>query len=77
MYDFLATIQPKFKDDPTLGPYNHGFLLGSTSDISFETQGVLDERLEMCKKAVKVTVDINEMRKDATKVVSFSLGNFT
>lgn len=50
VYDFLATIQPKFKDDPTLGPYNHGFLLGSTSDISFETQGILDERLEIVQE---------------------------
>ncbi|WP_002204451.1 hypothetical protein [Bacillus cereus] len=51
VYDFLATIQPKFKDDPTLGPYNHGFLLGSTSDISFETQGILDERLEIVQES--------------------------
>ncbi|KAA0761298.1 cell wall-binding repeat-containing protein [Bacillus sp. SH5-2] len=51
VYDFLATIQPKFKDDPTLGPYNHSFLLGSTSDISFETQGILDERLEIVQES--------------------------
>ncbi|MCP1162047.1 MULTISPECIES: cell wall-binding repeat-containing protein [Bacillus] len=51
VYDFLASIQPKFKDDPTLGPYNHGFLLGGTSDISFETQGVLDERLEIVQES--------------------------
>ncbi|PGB03007.1 cell wall-binding repeat-containing protein [Bacillus toyonensis] len=51
VYDFLASIQPKFKDDPTLGPYNHGFLLGSTSDISFETQGILDERLEIVQES--------------------------
>ena len=51
VHDFLASIQPKFKDDPTLGPYNHGFLLGSTSDISFETQGILDERLEIVQES--------------------------
>ncbi|MGG0205811.1 cell wall-binding repeat-containing protein [Bacillus mycoides] len=51
VYDFLATIQPKFKDDPTLGPYNHGFLLGSSSDVSFETQGILDERLELVQES--------------------------
>lgn len=51
VYDFLASIQPKFKDDPTLGPYNHGFLLGSTSDISFEAQGILDERLEIVQES--------------------------
>nr|WP_275900216.1 cell wall-binding repeat-containing protein [Bacillus wiedmannii] len=51
VYEFLASIQPKFKDDPTLGPYNHGFLLGSTSDISFETQGILDERLEIVQES--------------------------
>ncbi|EOA3903951.1 cell wall-binding repeat-containing protein [Bacillus cytotoxicus] len=50
VYDLLAIIQPKFKDDPTLGPYNHGFLLGSTIDISFETQGILDEKLEIVQE---------------------------
>ncbi|PFK46375.1 ArsR family transcriptional regulator [Bacillus cereus] len=50
VYDLLATIQPKFKDDPTLGPYNHGFLLGDTKSISFETQGILDERLEIVQE---------------------------
>lgn len=50
VYDLLATIQPKFKDDPTLGPYNHGFVLGSTENISFETQGILDERLEIVQE---------------------------
>ncbi|WP_373605240.1 MULTISPECIES: cell wall-binding repeat-containing protein [Bacillus] len=50
VYDLLATIQPKFKDDPTLGPYNHGFLLGNTENISFETQGILDERLEIVQE---------------------------
>ncbi|MGI2774163.1 cell wall-binding repeat-containing protein [Bacillus cytotoxicus] len=53
VYDLLATIQPKFKDDPTLGPYNHGFLLGSTTDISFETQGILDEKLEIVQESGK------------------------
>ena len=50
VYDLLATIQPKFKDDPTLGPYNHGFLLGNTENISFETQGILDEKLEIVQE---------------------------
>ena len=31
--------------------YNHGFLLGNTSDISFETQGILDERLEIVQES--------------------------
>ncbi|MEH7455787.1 cell wall-binding repeat-containing protein [Bacillus sp. JJ1127] len=50
VYDLLATIQPKFKDDPTLGPYNHGFVLGNTENISFETQGILDEKLEIVQE---------------------------
>ena len=50
VYDLLATIKPEFKDDPTLGPYNHGFLLGNTENISFETQGILDEKLEIVQK---------------------------
>ncbi len=50
VYDLLAMIKPKFKDDPTLGPYNHGFLLGNIENISFDTQGILDERLEIVQE---------------------------
>ncbi|OAH52905.1 ArsR family transcriptional regulator [Domibacillus aminovorans] len=47
VYNFLATIKPTFQDDPTQGPYNHGFIIGSQEAISFETQGIIDEKLEI------------------------------
>ncbi|TYR81367.1 cell wall-binding repeat-containing protein [Priestia megaterium] len=47
VYKFLANIKPTFKDDPTTGPYNHGFIIGSQQSISFESQGILDEKLEI------------------------------
>ncbi|MCP3763395.1 cell wall-binding repeat-containing protein [Domibacillus sp. A3M-37] len=47
VYDFLATIKPTFEEDPTQGPYNHGFIVGGQDSISFETQGILDDKLEI------------------------------
>ncbi|WP_108672433.1 cell wall-binding repeat-containing protein [Peribacillus acanthi] len=49
-YQFLSTIKPTFKDDPTAGPYNHGFIIGKQDDISFSVQGILDDRLEIVQK---------------------------
>ncbi|AJS61446.1 ArsR family transcriptional regulator [Paenibacillus sp. IHBB 10380] len=46
-YDFFATIKPMFKDNPTVGPYNHAFLLGNLNNIPFKTQGIIDEQLEI------------------------------
>lgn len=47
LYQFLATIKPTFTDDPTQGSYNHGFILGTLNDVSYQTQGILDEKLEI------------------------------
>ncbi|MEC1261622.1 cell wall-binding repeat-containing protein [Bacillus swezeyi] len=47
MYSFLAGIEPSFKNHPQDGPYNHGFILGTEDDISFQTQGILDDILEI------------------------------
>lgn len=47
MYEFLATIKPTFKKEPSKGPYNHGFLIGSEATISYQTQGILDDKLEI------------------------------
>jgi len=47
MYEFLATIKPTFKKEPSNGPYNHGFLIGSEATISYQTQGILDDKLEI------------------------------
>ncbi|MED4452642.1 cell wall-binding repeat-containing protein [Metabacillus fastidiosus] len=49
-YDFLAAIKPTFKEDPTTGPYNHSFIIGDTDSISFKTQGIIDEKLEIVQE---------------------------
>ncbi|WP_408008995.1 cell wall-binding repeat-containing protein [Pseudalkalibacillus sp. A8] len=46
-YDFFKDIKPTFKDDPTNGPYNHAFLLGSQDAVSYKIQGIIDEKLEI------------------------------
>ncbi|MGG2091951.1 cell wall-binding repeat-containing protein [Bacillus sp. S13(2024)] len=47
IYDFLGSIKPMYKESPTEGPYNHAFLLGTEKEISFKTQGILDDQLEI------------------------------
>ncbi|EGL84304.1 putative lipoprotein [Caldalkalibacillus thermarum TA2.A1] len=47
VYDFLAQIRPVFENDPTTGPYNHAYLVGTRDNISFQTQGIIDEKLEI------------------------------
>ncbi|MGY3716939.1 cell wall-binding repeat-containing protein [Sutcliffiella cohnii] len=47
LYQFLATIKPTFADDPTHGSYNHGFILGTLNNVSYQTQGILDDKLEI------------------------------
>ncbi|WP_078556822.1 ArsR family transcriptional regulator [Bacillus alkalicellulosilyticus] len=47
IYHYLATVKPAFVTDPTEGPYNHGYLLGDMSVLSFTTQGIIDEKLEI------------------------------
>ncbi|WP_216828550.1 cell wall-binding repeat-containing protein [Alkalihalobacterium elongatum] len=46
-YDFLTLIKPMFDVEPTEGPYNHGYLLGTTNLVSYQTQGIIDEKLEI------------------------------
>ncbi|WP_420490661.1 cell wall-binding repeat-containing protein [Neobacillus drentensis] len=50
VYQFLASIKPTFKDDPTSGPYNHGFVIGTQKEIPFTNQGILDEKLEIVQE---------------------------
>lgn len=53
IYQFLASIKPTFKDDPTSGPYNHGFIIGTQKEIPFAIQGILDEKLEIVQESGK------------------------
>ncbi|WP_042349745.1 cell wall-binding repeat-containing protein [Bacillus massiliigorillae] len=50
VYSFLASIKPTFKDDPTAGPYNHGFVIGTEEEISYRTQGIMDNKLEIVQE---------------------------
>lgn len=50
IYPFLASIKPTFKDDPTSGPYNHGFIIGTQEEIPFTIQGILDDKLEIVQE---------------------------
>lgn len=47
IHEYLLELQPKFTDDPSEGPYNHAYLIGSEEFISFEDQGMLDLMLEI------------------------------
>lgn len=47
IYQYLAKLKPAFENDPTEGPYNHGYLFGSTDIISFTVQGIIDEKMEI------------------------------
>ncbi|MEB1807318.1 MAG: cell wall-binding repeat-containing protein [Bacillaceae bacterium] len=46
-YDFLTLLKPMFDLEPTEGPYNHAYLLGTTDVVSYQTQGIIDEKLEI------------------------------
>ncbi|WNF39092.1 cell wall-binding repeat-containing protein [Bacillaceae bacterium IKA-2] len=47
MHEYLAILKPMFENDPTEGPYNHVYLIGSEQLVSFKTQGFIDEMLEI------------------------------
>ncbi len=46
-HEFLGQLQPTFTDDPTVGPYNHAYIIGSEQAITMETQGMIDQMLEI------------------------------
>lgn len=47
IYKFLASIRPTFTNNPQDGPFNHAFMTGTFDQISFKTQGIIDEKLEI------------------------------
>ncbi|WP_270179804.1 cell wall-binding repeat-containing protein [Alkalihalobacillus sp. CinArs1] len=51
LYNFLALIKPTFQDDPTTGPYNHAYLIGTVQEVSFQTQGIIDDKLEIVSES--------------------------
>ena len=46
-HKFLGGIQPTFTDNPTVGPYNHAFILGTGEAVSMDSQGLIDQMLEI------------------------------
>ncbi|WP_227935977.1 cell wall-binding repeat-containing protein [Alkalihalobacillus deserti] len=47
LYEYMASVKPAFIEEPTEGPYNHGYVVGSFNHVSFATQGILDEKMEI------------------------------
>lgn len=47
VHEYLGDLQPKFTDDPTIGPYNHAYILANLKDVSMDTQGMIDSMLEI------------------------------
>ncbi|RAL22716.1 cell wall-binding repeat-containing protein [Thermoflavimicrobium daqui] len=47
LHKYLMSLQPKYKKEPTEGPYSHAFLIGTEKSIPFSTQGMIDEMLEI------------------------------
>ncbi|SHF00856.1 hypothetical protein SAMN05444392_10649 [Seinonella peptonophila] len=47
LHEYLMNLQPKFKDDPTIGPYNHAYMIGTEKSFPFATQGMIDQMLEI------------------------------
>lgn len=50
MARYLAKVKPTFEESPMEGPYNHGFVVGSLDDLSYDTQGIIDSKLEIEKE---------------------------
>lgn len=44
---YVMSIQPKYEESPTEGPYNHAWLIGSQASITAEAQGEIDSMLEI------------------------------
>lgn len=48
---YLMSVKPTFTNDPTVGPYNHAYMIGTESTIPYTTQGVIDELLEIAPQS--------------------------
>ncbi|WP_058304107.1 cell wall-binding repeat-containing protein [Gorillibacterium timonense] len=45
--EYVMSLQPKFKDSPAEGPYNHAWLTGDAAAISVKAQDEIDQMLEI------------------------------
>jgi len=44
---YVMSVQPKYKESPTEGPYNHAWLTGNEDQLSMKAQGEIDSMLEI------------------------------
>ncbi|MEC0246332.1 MULTISPECIES: cell wall-binding repeat-containing protein [Paenibacillus] len=44
---YVMSVQPKYKKEPTEGPYNHAWLTGSEDSLTAAAQGEIDSMLEI------------------------------
>lgn len=44
---YVMTLQPKYTNTPSDGPFNHAWLTGGENDISYAAQGEIDSMLEI------------------------------
>ncbi|MDQ0089117.1 putative cell wall-binding protein [Paenibacillus anaericanus] len=49
--NYVMSLQPKYDQSPTEGPYNHAWLIGSEKSISLKGQGEIDNMLEIVSKS--------------------------
>jgi hypothetical protein len=47
LMNYTMELQPKFKDSPAEGPYNHAWLTGDLTTISSTAQSEIDDMLEI------------------------------
>ncbi|MBD8497181.1 cell wall-binding repeat-containing protein [Paenibacillus arenosi] len=55
--DYVMTLQPKYKETPTEGPFNHAWMVGNEQDLSAQAQGEIDSMLEIVSASGKGHAD--------------------
>ncbi|GGG24350.1 cell wall-binding repeat-containing protein [Paenibacillus abyssi] len=45
--DYVMSVQPKYEESPTEGPYNHSWLTGDANALTMAAQGEIDAMLEI------------------------------
>ncbi|WP_206098860.1 cell wall-binding repeat-containing protein [Paenibacillus paeoniae] len=48
---YVMSVQPKYRDSPVEGPYNHAWLTGSMDELSEAAQGEIDTMLEIVSES--------------------------
>lgn len=48
---YVMSVEPKYKQSPTEGPYNHAWLTGTEDVLSYAAQGEIDSMLEIASES--------------------------